>query len=271
LLTLGVAAPQPAGPRWGGQGDGPAEQLVEQQTQGVHVGATVHRGRDGTAGTRRRQGGLLLRGEDVGCAADPAPCLRSRGEGLAGQVEIQQHGLGLGRQQHVSGLDVEVDQGALVRVLQCVGEARHDPARRVRKRGALQEAAHAAGEVGRPPRPLEGAQEVAPRSPRRRSGGQRAQQLGKRQAAHVGHAQRPQALAGERLDEVQGHDVRVLQAQRARVERARVLRDLARVTRAYEEELRQMDRQWAQARAEADRALDAWDRAQRLRSAGAVP
>ncbi len=66
-----------------------------------------------------------------------------------------------------------------------------------------------------------------------------------------------------------------LQAQRDRVGRAKLLRELAqrnlqRATRAYNEELRQLERQTDQVRAEADCALDSWDRARRLHAIGAL-
>ncbi len=141
---------------------------------------------------------------------------------LPGEVEVEQHRLAVGRQQHVGRLEVEVDQAALVGVLQGIGQAGADPADRLDVGGPGQ------GLPGRPPgrrderraRPAtrsEGLEQVLPGAPRRRHAPHRLEQLRQRGAAEVGHAQHAEAAGRVVLDGVERDDVGVLQAGQRQV------------------------------------------------------
>ena len=87
-------------------------------------------GRGGPALGQRHQGGELL-GRDVrGRAPDP---LRPRPAGTQGrlrQVEVEQQGHAVRRQQDVRRLHIPVDEIPEMRMVECLGQAQPDPSDR---------------------------------------------------------------------------------------------------------------------------------------------
>jgi hypothetical protein len=209
----GVAPPQFRG-HVARRGERPAEQLGQQRAQGVEVGAGVDGFRDGLPGAQGLQRPGLLRRHVAGGAAEGAGPAAG-GQGGAGQVEVEQQRLAVAGQQHVARLEVQVNQPALVGVLEGVGQARAQPAHRRDVGEAGQQPARRAvagdaqGQLGLPA--VQRLQQVPAGAHRRRDRAQGEQHLGQGGAAEEGHGQHAQAPARQLVDEVDGHDVGVQQ------------------------------------------------------------
>ena len=199
----------------GGRGARAAQRLAEQQAQGIVVRAMIDRFGDRFAGRDRIQRGAVLGRHPARGPADPI------GEPLPGadrpacQVEVQEHRRAVGRDQHVGGLDVHVDQAVGVGLLQGVGQPRADPADRLDIRDLLDLAAVRPIERGGlGARGLQAIQHMDDVPASTIGGGDRRQRLQdsrEARAAQVGHAQRPQPTLGEGVLGEQGDDVRVLE------------------------------------------------------------
>ncbi len=211
------------------------EDLVEHHAQRVDVGAVIDLLLDlRVLGDQRPQ---VLGGHVGDGAADDGLGLGLGVAGAAGQVEVQQHRLAVEAHQDVRRLDVVVQHAALVRVLQPVGQAGHDPRRRPvvvqaaqqvergraraahgRLRGDFLHLARAglarALLCRRLDRSLDGLQGPHQLLALRRPGVGRPQVLqdvGQAGAAEVRHAHGPQAGLAVLVDGVDGDDVGVLQ------------------------------------------------------------
>ena len=101
--------------RVGADRDGAAQHLVQDQAEGVDVGAAIDGDRDRPAFADLQHGRSLLGGQVVRRPAQPSDRRLVGPDRRLGQVEVQEHRRAVGRQQDVRWLQVEVDQLALVR------------------------------------------------------------------------------------------------------------------------------------------------------------
>ena len=136
--------------------------------------------------------------------------------GSARQMEIQQHRLGVGREQDIGRLQVHVDQPSLVGILQRVGQAGDLPADRANVRRLREKPPRRARGGLRPgvglPGPVEQLEQGPSAALVRRNAAQLGEDPSQGRPAQVRHAKRTQPAGRKLVLAVQGHDVGVLQA-----------------------------------------------------------
>ncbi len=148
---------------------------------------------------------------------------------VLGDVEVQEQGLTIAANQNVGGLDIAMDNAALVGVLQRFGQVQNDPGHGTKVGHLTQEIQWGgAGTEGHARFPLEQSISVFVGNGRVHDPPKRVNQLcpllrplallpetlqhdGERCTTEVRHAHRPQAGAGIFVDGVNGHNMRVLQ------------------------------------------------------------
>ena len=210
----------------------PARQhLVQEHAQRVDVGAAVHGDGDGPTPVRRDRGGPLFGGHVCGRPSHPRGRRAVGPDGAPREVEVQEHGLAVGREQDIRGLQVQVHQPALMGVMQGIGQAGPDPARRLDIRGAGEE--RPGGPPHGPGRRRLGlvlaeqhVEQMLPEPLVRGRIVHRQEQLRQCGAPEIGHAEHPQVPIGVVLHRIERHDVGMLQAGQRQVLLAPAGRDL---------------------------------------------
>jgi hypothetical protein len=198
----------------GGERECAAEGFAEDGAECVEVGAGVYGGFDGTAVAEGLDGGELLGRHVGGRAAEVVRDKAAGAEGRAGEVEVQEHGLAVGGEEDVGGLEVEVNQAALMGEVEGVGEGGGGPADRL---GVGDAGEHlAGGAVGggrcRLLDAVDGVEDVAAGALVQRHGGEGFKERGEGGAAEAGHAEDAEVAVGVVADGVEGDDVGVLEA-----------------------------------------------------------
>ena len=213
----GVVAAEPDGKPLDARREPARQHLVQEHAQRVDVGAAVHGDGDGPTPLRRDRGGPLFGGHVCGRPSHPRGRLAVGLDRAPREVEVQEHGLTVGREQDIRGLQVQVHQPALVGVMQGVGQAGPDPARRLDIRGAGEErpggTPHGPGRrrLGRvlAVQPVE---QMLPEPFVRGRLVHRQEQLRQCGAPEIGHAEHPQVPIGVVLHRIERHDMGMLQA-----------------------------------------------------------
>ena len=179
---------------------------------GPKAASGVRRGHRCRRERPRRPAGAPLRRPPAWRLPAPGPCIPTvpptqAGARISGphraecQVEVEEHRRAVRRDQDVGRLEIKVQQPAIVGVLQCIGEARADPADNFGRGGPFEEAGgRSASGGGRCRRrgfgPACGGQQVFSRK-RSTAIGRFGEQVGQGRAAEIRQAQSVQARLRE--------------------------------------------------------------------------
>ena len=190
------------------------ESDVQHHRQRVDVRPGVD-GRGGPPLGQRHQGVKLLGSDERGRAPDPGRLRPAGTQGRLCQVEVEQQGHAVRRQEDVRRLDIPVDEIPEMRVVERLRQAQADPSDRpfvgLRGQELTRGSRGRERDRGRARGPVEHLHQVPPGSFGRRAARQLIQQVLERHASQVGEAEDPQALFGEVLRGQDRHDMRVLE------------------------------------------------------------
>ena len=188
----------------------------QKQAERINVGSAVHGGGRRPQLAGRPQRGQLLRRHERRRA--PQPLRGAVGsQRLAREVEIQQHRLAVGGDEHVGRFQVQVDQAALVSIVQGVRQAGADPADRLHIGRLIQQLPDRTVD-GRRQRLrrlglIESLHQMLAGALLGRQSSQPFQQLRQRRAAEIRHAQQAQVSRLVLLDRIERDDLRMLQTR----------------------------------------------------------
>ncbi len=187
---------------------------VQHHAQRVNVGPGVD-GRGRPAIGQRHQRGELLRRDERGRAPDPPRARPAGSQRGIRQVEVEQQGQAVRRQQDVRRLHIPVDEIPQMRMMERLGQAQPDPGDRPFVRLLGEELPRGARGRERDPcrdrGPIQDREEFAPGPLRGGTARHSFQQVFQGRATQIGQADDPEAPFREVLRRQDRHDVRVLE------------------------------------------------------------